>query len=121
MAYATMTMNGKKFVLVPETEFRVMARHQDRRVPELPPADANGCRPAVAFADATIARSITRDREAVGMSQTELAEAAGIRVEILSRAERGATLPSVRTLQKIENALARAGLKTSESTGRRRP
>jgi hypothetical protein len=40
-------------------------------VPELPPADANGSRPAVAFADAAIARSLVRDRESVGMTQKE--------------------------------------------------
>jgi len=109
MAYATMKMGGKSFVLVPAADFKAMQKA--RHVPELPPADANGSRPAVAFADATIARSIVRDREAVGLSQAELAKAAGIRAEILNRAERGATVPSVRTLQKIEAALIRAGLK----------
>jgi transcriptional regulator with XRE-family HTH domain len=69
----------------------------------------------VAFADAAIARSIIRDRESLGMTQTQLADAAGIRVEILNRAERGATLPSVRTLQKIESALLRAGLKRQKA------
>jgi len=64
MAYATMKMGGKNLVLVAATDFKVMQRA--RRVPELPPADANGSRPAVAFADATIARSIVRDRKAVG-------------------------------------------------------
>ena len=80
-------------------------------VPDLPPADGAGNRPAIAFAEAAMARNIVRDREAVGLSQKELAEAAGIRVEILNRAERGAVVPSVRTLTKIENALRKAGLK----------
>jgi len=109
MTYDTLILKGKKFVLVPEVEFKAMRKTHG--APALPAADSNGNRPAVAFADATIARSIVRDREAVGMTQTELAVAAGIRVEILNRAERGATVPSVRTLQKIENALGRAGLK----------
>ncbi|MDB5357354.1 MAG: hypothetical protein JWN24_3807 [Phycisphaerales bacterium] len=74
-------------------------------------SDAYGNRPAVAFAEATIARSIVRDREAVRLSQKELAEAAGIRVEVLNRAERGVTVPTIRTLTKIEEALKRAGLK----------
>jgi len=47
----------------------------------------------------------------VNLTETELAEAAGIRVEVLNRAERGVVVPSVRTLTKIENALIRAGLK----------
>jgi ribosome-binding protein aMBF1 (putative translation factor) len=94
-------------VLVPEAEYKLLAKG----VPELPAADADGNMPAVAFAEAAIARNIVRDREAVGMSQKALAEAAGIRVEILNRAERGVTVPSVRTLTKIENALVKAGLK----------
>lgn len=73
--------------------------------------DSKGNLPALAAMDATIARSIVRDRESVGLSQTELAKASGIRVEVLNRAERGVTVPSVRTLTKIENALQKAGLK----------
>ena len=38
---------------------------------------------ALAFADATIAKSIVRDRESVGLTQRELADRAGIRVEVL--------------------------------------
>ena len=67
--------------------------------------------PALAFAEATIASSLIRDREAVGLTQRELARRAGVRVEVLNRAERGAVVPSVRTLTKIENALVAAGLK----------
>jgi ribosome-binding protein aMBF1 (putative translation factor) len=66
---------------------------------------------ALAFADRTIAESIVRDRERVGLSQQELAELAGIRVEVLNRAERGVVVPSVRTLTKIEKALVGAGLR----------
>lgn len=109
MAYDTMVLNGKRFVLIPAAEFKAMQK--TRGVPNLPQPDSKGNRPAVAFADAAIARSIVHDREAVGMTQSELAIAAGIRVEILNRAERGVTVPSVRTLQKIEAALTRAGLK----------
>jgi len=60
---------------------------------------------------AVVQHRIVRDREAVNLTETELAEAAGIRVEVLNRAERGVVVPSVRTLTKIENALIRAGLK----------
>lgn len=66
---------------------------------------------AVAFTHASIARGIVSDREKVGMSQEQLASAAGIRVEILIRAERGVTIPSPHMLTKIEIALRRAGLK----------
>lgn len=101
------TIDGKRYVLVPEAEYKDIAR----RLVQLPPRDAGGNRPAAAFMQATIARSLVRDREAVRLSQKQLAGAAGIRVEILNRAERGVTVPSVRTLTKIENALIKAGLK----------
>ncbi len=103
----TVTIEKKKYVLVPEAEYRRMLKG----VPQLPAANAAGDRPAVAFAEASIARNIVRDRECMGMTQKELANASGIRVEVLNRAERGVTVPSVRTLVKIENALMKAGLK----------
>ena len=65
---------------------------------------------AVAFAERTIVESIVRDRKRVGLSQLELAERAGIRVEVLNRGERGVVVPSVRMLTKIEKALVGAGL-----------
>ena len=106
----TIVIDKKKYVLVPEADYKLLVKG----VPELPAADARGNRPALAFAEATIARSIVRDREAVGLSQKELAIAAGIRVEILNRAERGVTVPSMRTLTKIENALLKAGLQRKQ-------
>ena len=77
----------------------------------LSPADAMGRRPAVAFAEAALARNLARDREAVGMTREQLAAATGVRVDVIVRAETGATVPGVRTLTKIEDALSRAGLK----------
>src|SRR5665213_3135287 len=103
----TITVENKKYVLLPMAEYEDLVKG----VPPLPPADAQGNMPAVAFAEAAIARGIARDRESIGMSQKQLGEAAGIRVEELNRAERGIVVPSVRTLTKIENALVKRGLK----------
>src|SRR5450432_2023447 len=97
----------KKYVLVPEAEYKRMVNG----IPSLPEKLSSGNYPALPAIEASIARNIVRDRETVGMSQKKLAEAAGIRVEILNRAERGVTVPSMRTLTKIENALVKAGLK----------
>ena len=101
-------LDRKKFVLVPAAEYRKLIANGP---PEVPKADKQGNRPALAFMEATIARSIVRDRTKVGLSQRELADAAGIRVEVLNRAERVVVVPSVRTLTKIENALKQAGPK----------
>jgi ribosome-binding protein aMBF1 (putative translation factor) len=103
----TLTIDKKKYVLVPVDEYKQLVKG----VPQLPPANPDGTLPAVAAMEAIIAQEIVRDRESVGMTQAELAKAAGIRVEILNRAERGVTVPSVRTLTKIEKALQAAGLK----------
>ena len=103
----TAIIDNTKYVLVPFDEYKQLVKG----VPLLPPKNSKGNLPALAAMDATIARSIVRDREAVGLSQTALAKASGIRVEVLNRAERGVTVPSVRTLTKIESALLKAGLK----------
>lgn len=108
MSYGTMTLDGKRYILVPEAEFTRMNGATD--VPALPPADANGRRPAVAFAEAALARNLARDREAVGLTREQLAVAAGVRVDVIVRAETGVAVPSVRTLTKIEEALVHAGL-----------
>jgi ribosome-binding protein aMBF1 (putative translation factor) len=105
----TITIDRKKFVLVPVDEYKELKNRS--QMPDFPPADANGSVDAIAFTRASIARGLVEDRKKVGMTQKELAEAAGIRVEILNRAERGVTVPSVRTLTKIETALKKAGLK----------
>jgi DNA-binding XRE family transcriptional regulator len=108
----TIIIENKKFVLVPYAEYKLM----EKGVPPLPPADAAGNRPALATVEGMIARGIVRDRETVGLTQRELATAAGIRVEVLNRVERGVNLPSMRTATKIENALIRAGLKRKKLT-----
>jgi ribosome-binding protein aMBF1 (putative translation factor) len=101
--FKTVTVKGKRYLLVPASEYR--------RMQSAPGASPGGAIDALAFADATIAKSIVRDRQSVGLTQRELADRAGIRVEVLNRAERGVVVPSVRTLTKIENALMAAGLK----------
>ncbi len=112
--------NGKRFVLVEEHELRRLERlaakemaaggfsHETIELPALPPADEHGNRPAVAFARASIARSIIRDRRAAGLSQQELARRAGVRQETVSRIESGKHSPTVRTVEKIDRVLQRA-------------
>ena len=72
----------------------------------LPPKNSRGNFPAIAATDALIAQGLVRDRRAAGLTQRELARRAGIRVETLNRAEHGVVVPHVRTLHKIEGALA---------------
>jgi ribosome-binding protein aMBF1 (putative translation factor) len=107
----TIVLDGKRFVILPEAEFR--------RITALPSADAKGIRPAVAAMRAVLARDIVSDRERVGWTQAELARRAGIRVETLNRIETGKHTPSVASIEKIDVALQSASRKPKRRTGRK--
>lgn len=77
-------------------------------MPAMPPADEQGRMDAVAFARATIARGIIRDRTAVGLSQAELARRAGIDAATLNRIEKAKVTPDEATVRKIDRAIASA-------------
>src|SRR3990172_6602537 len=101
--------NGKRYALVEPTELRrlerLAARAQESELPEWPPTDAEGNRPAVAFARVSIARKIIEQRHALGISQQELARLSGLRQETISRLESGKHSPTIRTVDKIDQAL----------------
>jgi DNA-binding XRE family transcriptional regulator len=79
-------------------------------VPRLPATDADGYYPAVEFAYASIARSVIRRRKAAGLSQAELAATAGVRTATVNRLKGGRHSPNVRTVDKIDAALRKAGV-----------
>jgi DNA-binding XRE family transcriptional regulator len=105
----TVVLEGKRFVILPEADYR--------RMMDLPPADAAGHRPAVAAMRAVLARDIVRDRQRVGWSQAELARRAGVRVETLNRIETGKHTPSVATIEKIDDALRAATKRKRRPSG----
>ncbi len=107
------TIKGKRMVLLPEADFTEPIRKADLGEPALPAADADGNRPADAFAAVSQARAILRARRRLGLSQVELARRAGIRPETLNRIEQGRNKPSVPTIAKIERALTAAERKGS--------
>ena len=109
-----LTIRGKRYVLIEEAEYRRLrpahsgGRKREREQLPVPPApDGEGNYPALAYARASLARSIVRDRKAAGLSQQELARLAGIRQETLSRIESGKNTPTAATVRKIDQALAR--------------
>lgn len=115
MTGKVVTRNGKRFVMVEERQWQKMCRQIARAeiadavaLPEYPPADAHGNRPAVAHARVGIARKIIAARRAAGLSQEQLARLAGIRQETLCRLETGKHSPTVRTVEKIDRALQQA-------------
>jgi ribosome-binding protein aMBF1 (putative translation factor) len=110
MIRQTVTIRGKRFVMVEETRLRrleALARKAKSPLPPLPPADAKGNRPALQYIQVSIARDIIRERRALGLSQAQLAELAGLRQETLSRLESGKHSPTVRTVERIDRALKR--------------
>jgi DNA-binding XRE family transcriptional regulator len=106
MTVKTLELAGKRWVILPEKDFRrLAAQAADGGWPELPKADAHGRYPAVEYARASLARKIIKARRLAGLTQAELARRAGIRPETLNRIEKGKTTPDVATIAKIERAL----------------
>ena len=97
------TRNGKRYVLVPESEFDRLVK-----VPELPAPDAEGNYPALEAASVIMAREIIERRTAAGLSQAELARRADVPVATLNRLERARRVPRSRTVDKIDKALRKA-------------
>jgi DNA-binding XRE family transcriptional regulator len=107
---------GKDFVIIERTAFeRLTTLAKTAELPALPRADKSGNFPAVAYAKASLARKIIRERAALGLNQKALADLAGLPVENLCRIERGKLSPRLSTLAKIENALRQARHQAKEN------
>src|SRR3990172_10459274 len=101
MAEQTIKFEGKPYVILPRAEYdRLTTLAKAADLPPLPKPNASGNYPAVEYARASLARKIIRDRVAAGLSQRELAELAGVRVETLCRIETGKHTPSVASIDK---------------------
>lgn len=107
MTHATLSMNGRTFVLVPDSEYRELTTARGA-MPEFPVADREGNFPALQTGRVSIAREVIGRREAVGLSQRALAASAGIRVETLNRIEKAKVTADTATIAKIDRALRRA-------------
>jgi len=94
MILQRMKIEGKRCVAIEESEFRRLERLARRAehapLPQFPPADAKGNVPAFRYMQASIARDIIKERRALGLSQLQLAELAGLRQETLSGSNRAA-------------------------------
>lgn len=112
MSVQTLMISGKKFALVPFREFeRLAQRAKAPAVPSLPKALPSGNYPAREALRAIYARKLIQERAAAGLSQAKLARKAGLRVETVSRLERGKHIPDLATAERISRALHAAGMK----------
>ena len=112
MVAPTFTMNGRRFVILPEAEYRRLRESKVSKGPAdewgLPPLPAklpNGNYPAVEYARAVTARDLIRTRRTLGLSQAELAHKAGVRVETLNRIERAKINASPAVMEKLDTVL----------------
>jgi len=101
----TLDIRGKKFVLIPATEYRRLTRQPTSTTPAMPSLSSDGTYPAADAMRAMMARKIIASRKAVGLSQAALARKAGIRVEMLNRLEKGKHTPDLATMAKINKAM----------------
>ncbi|MGA2441269.1 MAG: helix-turn-helix transcriptional regulator [Tepidisphaeraceae bacterium] len=112
MTVQSITIYGKRFVLVPMRDFKALEKRANTQVlPKLPDPLPNGNYPAIETLRAIYARKLIQERESAGLSQSELARRAGIRPETINRLERGKHSPDTSTLAKITRALRAAGVK----------
>ena len=105
MTIETITRRGRRFVLLPESDYRRLLEAAEG--PQLPSMDKNGTRAALPAVRALMAQSIIRDRKSLGWSQAELARQAKINVETLNRIEKARVTADQRTIERIEKALKR--------------
>ena len=121
MILQRMKIEGKRCVAIEETEFRrlerLARRVENAPLPPFPPADTRGNVPAFDYMQISIARDIINERRALGLSQLQLAELAGLRQETLSRLESGKHSPTVRTVDKIDRALKQYARSRSKRRG----
>src|SRR3954470_17327352 len=105
----TLDIGGKKFVLMPQAEYRRLTRNEANSLPQMPALSPGGTYPASQAMRVLMARRIIAARKAVGLAQADLARKAGIRVETLNRLEKGKHTPDLATMAKINKALDEAG------------
>ena len=114
-------LGGREYVIVPRKEYdRLQGLARVAELPALPAPDRAGNFPAAEYARASIARDIVRARAGAGLSQRELAERAGVRVETLCRIETGKQTPSTTTIAKLDRALEGAGMKRKKRAAHRK-
>jgi len=97
-AYQRIVLDGKWYIVIAEEEFRALTRPQGTMT-EADELDV------FRVSDRRLADRMLQRRLSVGLTQKDLAQRAGIRVETLNRIEKGRTTPDFSTIRKLVNAM----------------
>ena len=102
--YSRVELGGVAYVILRETVFQSLCKKAKVR-----PAADGGTAETLATEWAadrqSLAERLAHRRRAIGWSQAELAQRAGIRPETLNRIERGRTDPDFATIRKLVEAM----------------
>jgi DNA-binding XRE family transcriptional regulator len=93
--YQRILLGGKSYIVIAEDEFCALT--QPRGMDELD---------AFTVSDQRLADRLLQRRQESGLTQKDLAQLAGIRVETLNRIEKGRTTPDFKTIRKLVNAIS---------------
>jgi DNA-binding XRE family transcriptional regulator len=117
-ALQRLVIDGRRFVLLRESEYESLCREArrfadvaDSDLPAFPKPDRQGRVPAVEYSRISIARDLIQQRRAAGLSQQQLADLAGVRQETISRIESGKHSVTVKTYDKVIDALEKSRAK----------
>ena len=106
----SLTINGREYVAVPIEQWtKIPAKWRAQMNPDAPEhfRTVTGDYDAIPALRASIARDIIQARLARRWSQRQLAAATGVRQATVVSVESGRKTPNVRTIEKLEAALAR--------------
>lgn len=104
---AVVELDGKRYVIVPEDEYRPTAK-SDNLAQRIARARADNA-PTVSLNEAfrLFAKTLHDDRRNAGLTQQDLAKASGVRTETISRIELGKVAPRQRTIEALYKAIKR--------------
>lgn len=91
---------GIRYAIIPESLFEDLCRRA-KVSPVAAETPSASLSTELAEDTLSLAEKLVRRRQAVGLSQAELARRAGVRPETLNRIERGRTTPDFATIRKL--------------------
>ena len=97
-AYQRVRLDGNWYIIIKEDEFRALTQSQKpkRKIDSLD---------AINISDQRLADRLLQRRQDAELTQKDLAQLAGIRVETLNRIEKCRTTPDFKTIRKLINAI----------------